>query len=209
MLDFNVDKNIFRSEKFRSVVFDAIEFMNGTPAYELPPPSSFVGGGCYALYYEGKLKIYQKLREREKRLYTFPIYTGKAVPSGWRTSRVTVSNAAPLYSRLREHSRSIDQAENLKLQDFRCKFIILNDVESDLITLVEAELIRKYKPLWNMVVDGFGNHDPGSGRYEQAKSEWDVLHPGRRWASKCVGQAPNLENVIRKVRTHLETALLS
>jgi len=45
-------------------------------------------------------------------------------------------------------------------------------------------LIEKYKPLWNTVLDGFGNHDPGSGRYKQQVSPWDVLHPGRSWAAK-------------------------
>ncbi|MDR0670086.1 MAG: Eco29kI family restriction endonuclease [Treponema sp.] len=38
--------------------------------------------------------------------------------------------------------------------------------------------------LWNIVVDGFGNHDPGSGRYNQQISSWDTIHPGRNWAKK-------------------------
>jgi hypothetical protein len=45
-------------------------------------------------------------------------------------------------------------------------------------------LIEKNKPLWNVVVDGFGNHDPGSGRYNQQISAWDTIHPGRSWAKK-------------------------
>ena len=39
---------------------------------------------------------------------------------------------------------------------------------------VEAAMTRKHKPLWNSCIDGFGNHDPGSGRHHQAKSEWDL-----------------------------------
>jgi len=77
--------------------------------------------------------------------------------------------------------------------------MIMTDVESDLIVPVEAEMIRKYRPLWNMVIDGFGNHDPGAGRYDQAKSEWDVLHPGRGWAERLKGKSPVLENIIRKI----------
>lgn len=38
--------------------------------------------------------------------------------------------------------------------------------------------------IWNTTVTGFGNHDPGSGRYNQARSSWDVLHPGRPWADR-------------------------
>jgi hypothetical protein len=34
---------------------------------------------------------------------------------------------------------------------------------------------------------------PGKGRYEQAKSDWDVCHPGRAWAEKCQGVPANKE----------------
>ncbi len=57
----------------------------------------------------------------------------------------------------------IQKAENLQSTEFQCRFMILNGVEGDLVVPVEANLIRRYKPLWNMIVDGFGNHDPGSG----------------------------------------------
>ena len=39
-----------------------------------------------------------------------------------------------------------------------------------MIGTIEAALIKLNQPLWNVAVDGFGNHDPGRGRYEQAKS---------------------------------------
>jgi hypothetical protein len=84
--------------------------------------------------------------------------------------------------------------------------MILEGATSDLVVPVEAELIRRYAPLWNSVVDGFGNHDPGKGRYNQARSEWDVLHPGRPWAERLTGESPRLEDVIAKVRQHLGDA---
>lgn len=87
--------------------------------------------------------------------------------------------------------------------------MILNDVESDLVAPVEASLIRKHRPLWNMVVDGFGNHDPGKGRYNQAKSEWDVLHPGRAWAERLTGVASDLDQIINKVHLYLTNLGLS
>lgn len=55
---------------------------------------------------------------------------------------------------------------------------------SAIISVVESVLINRYQPIWNTKIDGFGNHDPGKGRYEQAKSEWDKIHPGRAWAEK-------------------------
>ena len=69
---------------------------------------------------------------------------------------------------------------------------------------VEAALIRRFKPLWNTVVDGFGNHDPGKGRYEQALSEWDALHPGRLWAKRLKGKSPSAERVLDRIKTYMK-----
>ena len=52
-------------------------------------------------------------------------------------------------------------------------------------------------------VDGFGNHDPGSGRYEQAKSDWDVVHKGRAWAEKCNGKPKSKAVILRSIERHL------
>lgn len=87
-----------------------------------------------------------------------------------------------------------------------CRFMILEDAEADLIGTVEAALIRNYMPIWNSCIDGFGNHDPGSGRYNQAKSDWDVLHKGRAWADKCQGKALTLKAVEQKVTQYFEEA---
>ena len=77
--------------------------------------------------------------------------------------------------------------------------MILEDAAADMIGTVEAALIRNYYPLWNSTVDGFGNHDPGSGRYEQAVSDWDVLHPGRGWAERLNGTGLSKEEIENKI----------
>ena len=59
-------------------------------------------------------------------------------------------------------------------------------------------------PLWNSCIDGFGNHDPGSGRYAQAVSEWDSLHQGRPWVNKLTGDKPDRDLIIIKVEDYLE-----
>jgi len=61
------------------------------------------------------------------------------------------------------------------------------------IPLGESLLIEKTRPLWNIVLDGFGNHDPGSGRYNQQQSAWDIIHPGRKWAKKLQEGKPEEE----------------
>lgn len=201
---FERDLHIFQSPKFQSVVNDAINFFSETPIHRLPPLQRFFGSGVYGLYYTGDYELYARITRVNRNTCILPIYIGKAVPQGWRTGRNIGLQRQDLYRRLREHARSIQQIVNLRVEDFQCRFMILAGIESDLVVPVEAELIRRYKPLWNTVVDGFGNHDPGSGRYNQAKSSWDVLHPGRPWVERLTGESQNPEVVIARIQQFLE-----
>ena len=81
--------------------------------------------------------------------------------------------------------------------------MIFEDAGSDMIGTIEAALIKLNRPLWNTVVDGFGNHTPGVGRFEQAKSQWDVLHPGRAWAERCKGVPPQKDLIMQQIAAHL------
>lgn len=198
---FEREKHIYKSDAFEELIKDTIRFFNGTPVHKLPPSVKFHGTGVYAIYYTGKSRYYQSLYEQNRLEFHQPIYVGKAVPSGWRQAKDTKvdSLTSELFRRLNEHSKSINQANNLDLEDFSCRFMILEDSANHLIGTVEAALIRYYKPIWNTKIDGFGNHDPGSGRYNQAKSEWDILHSGRLWAEKCIGKSSSVEIVEAKV----------
>ncbi len=196
----NLEQHIFKSDSFQELIEEAVIFLLATPIEHLPLDSRFIGTGVYAIYYQGAFPAYSAIYQSNPNL---PIYVGKAVPTGWRQGRAKrIVNDFALYRRLREHSRSIDSSSNLELSDFSCRFMILVGDEADLIGIVEAALIRKYNPLWNSYIDGFGNHDPGSGRYNQAKSEWDVLHPGRGWADKLRGNAPTTAEVTEKVKRY-------
>lgn len=73
-----------------------------------------------------------------------------------------------------------------------------------MIGTIEAALIKLNKPLWNTAMDGFGNHDPGSGRYEQAKSDWDVIHKGRGWAEKCNGRHKSQDVILANIENHFK-----
>ncbi|MFZ2901209.1 MAG: Eco29kI family restriction endonuclease [Saprospiraceae bacterium] len=200
--EFNREDHVFKSEAFEEIIKNTIRFFNGTPVIKLPPPIKFHGTGVYAIYYIGGSEIYRHISDKNRLEFSMPIYIGKAVPGGWRQARVEKIDGKvnhELFRRLLEHEKSIHQAKNLKIEDFTCRFMILEGVETNLIGTVEAALIRHYKPMWNSVVDGFGNHDPGSGRYNQAKSDWDVLHPGRPWADKCLGVSSSQEQVMGKI----------
>ena len=140
----------------------------------LPPDDTFHGAGVYMLHYRGTYPAYAGIGEDT------PIYVGKADPPGRRQGRGrAAADTTTLYRRLHEHAESIAAATNLNLSDFRCRWLVLDPVW---IGLTEQILITEYQPLWNVVVDGFGNHNPGSGRRNQRRSQWDTLHSGRQWA---------------------------
>lgn len=200
----DLKKHTFTSRKFESVMQEAMRFMMASPIHPFPPADRFPGAGVYALYYCGGFVHYRHIAVADQKDAKTPIYVGKAVPPGWRVGRAgrVGPNVRPLYGRLAEHARNINEVDNLEANDFSCRFMILGGTESDLISACEAQLIRQFTPLWNTVVDGFGNHTPGEGRFDQARSEWDVLHPGRAWAARCRGIPPVLENIVANIVKH-------
>jgi len=84
-----------------------------------------------------------------------------------------------LYRRLKEHANSIQEAKNIDLKDFSCRYLVCDDIW---IPLGEALLIERFRPPWNVLIEGFGIHTPGKGRRKQVRSKWDTLHPGRSLA---------------------------
>ena len=165
---FDRSKHVYANDAFVELVKDAIRFFNGTPVHALPPPERFLGTGVYAIYYTGKAEPYAQYAELNRLAYDFPIYVGKAVPKGWRQSRRADSSkkqSSELYSRLREHARSIIAVDNLSVDDFSCRFMIFEGASSDMIGTFEASIIKWKRPLWNSYLDGFGNHNPGRGRF--------------------------------------------
>lgn len=196
----DIQKHIFQSDIVGKLIQEALDFYESTPLERLPLSAAFTGCGVYALYYTGSYEHYSFYLKSSKRV---PIYIGKAVPSGWRQGRLMDGAAGKqLYRRIREHGKSIDQSDNLSVEDFEVRYMVFKDETVNLISAIESCLIRKYSPLWNAVVDGFGNHDPGKGRYNQAVSEWDFLHPGRIWVERLTGQKPKMETIIEKIKKY-------
>jgi hypothetical protein len=136
-----------------------------------------------------------------------PIYAGKAVPAGSRKGGygVEIDPGNVLYKRLCDHADSINAARNLELEDFTCRYLLVDDIW---IPLGEALLIETFRPVWNVIIDGFGHHDQGSSRRTQMKSAWDTLHPGRAWAEKVERPNPRSESqIVDSVRKHLASIL--
>lgn len=209
---FARSEHIYTNDAFAELVKDAIRFFNGTPVHDLPLPERFLGSGVYALYYTGENSLYAPLAQANRLSYDVPIYVGKAVPKGWRQGRVSdsaLTQSNELHSRVNEHTRNIRVGEGLEVESFACRFVIFEAAGSDMISTIEASLIKLLRPLWNTSVDGFGNHTPGAGRFEQAKSDWDVIHPGRSFADKCKGIPKTEATIRRNITDHFEKMLRS
>lgn len=167
------------------------------------PPERFSGAGIYAVYYKGDFAAYRRIATGDAER-AVPIYVGKAVPAGARKGgyKLTADVGDVLYRRLAEHATSIEAARNLKLDDFGCRYLLVDDIW---IPLGEALLIETFKPVWNTLVDGFGHHDQGKARRGQMKSAWDTLHPGRAWAEKVEKANPKTaDQVAAEVIAYLE-----
>jgi predicted metal-binding protein len=165
----------------------------------------FDGAGVYVLYYVGSFSAYKPIAIKNKdNKFERPIYIGKAIPAGGRkgASDLVTKQGDALYRRLKEHSNSVSYAKNLKLEDFFCRYLVMEEVW---ISLVETLLITIWKPIWNTVVEGFGNHVPGKGRYQGARPIWDELHPGRGWAAKCQPSNRTPEDIIKLIAAALVT----
>jgi hypothetical protein len=127
---------------------------------------------------------------------------GKAVPKGARKGgNLDAVAGRALFDRLAEHGESIRSASNLNIADFRCRYLAVDDI---FIPLGESLLVATYSPVWNSAIDGFGNHHPGSGRYQQKRSPWDVLHSGRGWSARLAEARHDVEVLTAKVRLHFE-----
>jgi hypothetical protein len=173
------------------------------PPEEMPVPR-MKGAGIYLIYYIGAFPDYSKITAANHRgKFSQPIYVGKAIPAGGRKGLegFDVPHGHVLSNRINQHADSISAASNLSLSDFKCRWLVVDEI---FIPLGESLLISHFKPLWNVVVDGFGNHDPGSGRIGGKKPAWDVLHPGREWAGRLQAGCAS-EDVKAKIKHHNES----
>lgn len=163
---------------------------------------AFDGAGIYAIYYTGTFQGYEVIAERNRNhRFGTPIYVGKAVPKGARKGGdLEATPGKVLYNRLGQHARSIEEAVNLNIADFHCRYLIVDDIW---IPLGESLLIAKFNPLWNKLIDGFGNHDPGKGRHAGLRPRWDLLHPGRPWAEHCKEREETADQIINEARDYL------
>ena len=170
----------------------------------LENPEPVEGPGIYALYYKGHMPEYRSIATGQ-----CPIYVGKAVPPGTRKGGLGNVDAPAIRNRLRQHLKSIRAARNLDPKDFSIRVLAIVPVW---IVFAEQALIKRYRPVWNSCLEGFGKHDQGVNRIGTLPSWWDTLHTGRPWARPLVAsgspEAPSrtVDEARARLRTHFAEA---
>jgi len=173
------DQSPYDPLEYSNLTINLVRELMSRGPYRLPLSNSFSGPGVYALFYSGNHEAYQKFTSPDA---SKPLYVGKAVLPGARKGGAAGQGSkTSLHGRIKEHVQSIVAAENLDIADFTCRYLVVVPLW---ITMAERFLIEHYKPAWNLCIEGFGLHDPGSGRRLGEASWWDTLHPGRKWAGK-------------------------
>jgi hypothetical protein len=178
------------------------------PLSRLPPSEWFPGAGLYALYYLGDFPAYAPIAPPASEPGELPIYVGRATRRDVRAGiggLMATTEEPILFQRLRQHATSLDRAANLFLRDFRCRHLVINDVW---VPLAEALMIQEYRPVWNTVLTGFGNHEPGTALQLAARPNWDEVHPGRPWAARQAPARNSAEESLARIAAHF-TALRS
>ena len=115
-----------------------------------------------------------------------------------------VEPGTALYKRLNDHAKSIEAATNLSLADFCCRFLTTDDMW---IPLAESIVIERFKPVWNCLFEGFGNHAPGRGRSSMMTSALDWFHPGRSWTANLQPFTKSKEQLDAEIRKYLSNTL--
>ena len=120
-----------------------IEKFEASPVLALTEKVAPPETGVYALYWKGEM-----------------VYAGKALKT-------------TLKRRLAEHNQRIRCRLNLRIEDIKCRFLLIDG--SWLVRAAEDALITHYTPVWNQ--SGFGRHVPGSGRPGKHPCKWEVDFP--------------------------------
>jgi Eco29kI restriction endonuclease len=150
--------------------------LNSRPLVPLPLSQGFPGAGVYALYYTGRHPAYKAFTALDKGKCRYPVYIGKAAGENAKQGfRTTMTSEKKLFGRIGQHVNSIEQAHDLSISEFRCRYLVLNDAY---ISLAESVMIRLFRPPWNGM--SLGSNQVGGPRMAGKESLWDSLHPGRR-----------------------------
>jgi Eco29kI restriction endonuclease len=72
------------------------------------------------------------------------------------------------------------------------------------VPMAENLMIQAYRPVWNLIIGGFGNNDPGGRRYDQDRFRQDIRHLGRYWASRLADPPHTFDELRYHLAAHLD-----
>lgn len=183
--------NPLRRENLERSVQWALEAAPPIPLGQAPKTKL---DGIYALYYVGAHDVYKAVSSRA---CSVPLYVGKATRPGVGPRG---SATGALQRRLKELRHSIEQSDDLDVPSFRVRYLPVDDIFA---AGAERLMIGDHRPVWNTVLNGFGNHNPGPRRHGAQRSGWDELHPGRPWALQQAPCHSNAQELRTAVLRHL------
>ena len=160
----------------------------------------FDGCGIYALYYAGPLPLYTSISSKDCQI---PIYVGKADPEGGRKGlNVTPAwEGRKLRTRLLQHRRKLNASDNFKAEEFFTRYLPADDLFTP---MAERLMISGFRPVWNLVLTGFGvNQQGGPREAEQLRPAWHELHRGVPWAEGMTPHPVPADELAAKVSAHL------
>nr|WP_294390525.1 Eco29kI family restriction endonuclease [uncultured Sphingomonas sp.] len=88
------------------------------------------------LYYRGPYAAYAPIARANAEAAVWPIYIGKAIPSGGRKGASLSASArgTPLFKRLMEHRESVEATEratgSLTVADFQARYLTVDDLDT-------------------------------------------------------------------------------
>ncbi|MBI9085758.1 MAG: Eco29kI family restriction endonuclease [Desulfobacterales bacterium] len=106
-----------------------------------------------------------------------------------------------LYTRLKEHSKSMTKAD-LPLADF---YFRAAPIQTGMQAAVEDFMIRLFRPIWNKEIKicyGIGKHGDSASTRANKRSPWDTMHPGRKWAADTELDQMSLQEIESRVAEH-------
>lgn len=161
----------YKNDAFAELVKDAILFFNGPPVHRLPPPESLLGTGVYAIYYTGKNPVYKKYAELN------PLSYGTQYRSATQCQRAGDKYGFPTISSVNPKN-CLAACGNTAEQRYRSRYGA-SGLQLPVCYFWGCQLRREQRhrgradqieyTILEYCRDGFGNHDPGSVRYEQVK----------------------------------------
>lgn len=167
------------------------------------------GSGVYALYYTGDHPAYAEVTGTET-----PIYVGKADPES-PTASTPRQQGTRLFGRLKDHRKMIrnvsqyatdnDLPHLLRVEDFECRRLVC---ATNAQLVAEARLIRMFVPIWNKeakIFWGISKHGDSPATRSNKRSPWDVMHPGRAWATgNALEDKMTPDEITRHIKEHFQ-----